>query len=470
MENMRRPFLKSKYNELALKHADIVKVNPEAINIIQCQLNDLGNVSGIKYYILVLGASLTIGSAPILISIYYEYCKGLESILFGLLSKQEYLLTHLAINLSLLSLAVCIPIYTLVFPFHNFFQKIFLYNFFKKIHLYILRGSFFNKKSRLYQLIKINIRRYKLDASIKKDILRVQRRPFTPTVSKTFYFYIFILILNYSAALVPLLYLISFNAFSESILHTLLLIWLILPSPIVAIAPGLFFVTISVVISNFMAPHHNINYDIKVLPSLILVRLLVLLESIDNLKESDFVDSRRIKIANNILGISSMISRLGGLYTSNSLFNEQVNEKFSNAANAFESLIFFIMLPKPDSIAQLKRYTIRMINIFLTGNLGNLPQEPYVGSVISPLHPKIGMVKRALSIFGLLIYLVVPIALWMFATNHLDLNLNDVSKTLLTVLYSLWAVTGIITFSSALASEVKALLISILRQNFKTTD
>ena len=439
---MRRQLLKEKYDELSQRHPGLIKVSPERVKQLQEPLEEVRDISGVKYYIITLAALFTLATAPALVANYYDLCIVWEGPLFELLNAKEYLSTHQYIHVSLFFLVIAIPLYTLWLPFADFYRR--------KIHS-------------ISQTLSLKAL-FKNSTFNKFPILQPPRLSHSKE-SKTFFFYIYILVLNYSAAIIIFLYLISFNLLSAEKLHLILLVWLMLPSPIFALAPAfLFLVSVGATLSLLPMQLASTRY-IRMLPSRIVLQLLLLLDATDKLKDENDLIAHENQLPAKILRISTLISQLHLMNRSTSLATQQIKDKFINAAKAFESLIPYAALPKPGSLAQLRRHTIRTANIFLTGNLGNLDEVPYTKG--DSACRSVGIVKKSLSIVGLLAYLLIPIALWAFAADHWTLKLDDASKTLLTVLYSLWAVTGIVSFSGMFAIEVKELLISMLRQKFK---
>lgn len=463
---MKKESIKTKYIALSTRYKGIVNVSPDRLKSIQSALDEYTEYrqrvpGGRYYYIATFCALFSFATAPYLISTYYDVVLRLSGDILMLLSKEEYLREHIYIHISCTFLLLAVPTYTLNIQLHHLVT-------FGQLITSRLKESV-NKLVPLLlkheQSQKIIVYFESFDGLgnklLKNELIQKSKLIQRP---KTLSFFLYAFILNYTVLVIPILYLNSFKLLPQNVLQGALTVWLMIPSPLFGVAPTFLLMTVIALIAAIFGQQRTKANKARLYPNAIIHQLMSLLEDIDSSVFKDpYAGREKDEMVKRIQNISSLIRRMQWLYPKELPVHFFIRSRFKKAANAFSSLVLYVSLPQPDSVVQLRRAVLKMLNVFLSGNFWNLPEVPFISFATVVEERKSGVVKRVVSFVGLVIFLSFPIVIWIFIVANYQPTIDETSKTLLTIIYSVWAVFGILSFSNTLASDVKDLLFGVVR-------
>ena len=206
------------------------------------------------------------------------------------------------------------------------------------------------------------------------------------------------------------------------------------------------------------------NEKSHLLPAVIIDQLTLLVEDLEN---SDFRDrdvKNNIKVLNErIWKISSLIRKMGSTFNDLNPINRCLIKRFNYASKAFLSLKICVSLPEGSSNKILKRKTESILNIFLSGNFSDLPKAPFVSYEYIKYERRAGIIKNITSMVALGLFLSTPILTWGIVLWVYNPSIAPSIQTLLPILYIIWCVVGILSFSDRLAPEAKDIIKDVFK-------
>jgi hypothetical protein len=180
--------------------------------------------------------------------------------------------------------------------------------------------------------------------------------------------------------------------------------------------------------------------------------LFTVLEELQKYKESNFIlQNDIIKITENLYKIKSLIKNYPN-YISKYSSDIIIVSDFEKASNEFEKLIIAFLENQETNLNSTKNKIIQYLNIFLQGNLAELPK-----SDVKPLLER----KQKARLYHYLLfslYLILPILIVIILKVTINISLDQFTQSLLRILYIIWAFVGIFSNPFILNTENKDLL------------
>ncbi|WP_172426932.1 hypothetical protein, partial [Flavobacterium sp. ACN2] len=185
-------------------------------------------------------------------------------------------------------------------------------------------------------------------------------------------------------------------------------------------------------------------------------KLLKILESLKNKQKIQIIS----KIETNDI-ISELIKIKGLIQNYHINYNSEGNLfliiEFEKAANAFQNCIDRFILGEEEQIETTKQLLINYTNIFLTGNIANLPKEEINSENQSRAKTKI------IHYVLLGLYLTLPIFIVVILKTVFKIQIDQYVQSLLQILYVVWAFIGIFSNPFILNDDNKELIRDVLK-------
>ncbi len=393
------------FRELRNRRRKIVDLSEDIIDSIQ-QSVDKYHVKDEEaaFYVVTFCAILLFATAPFIISYYYNYLLNITPIIKGYLSQKNYLDTHLFIHISFFFVFISIPIYTVFMP---------------------------------------------------------SKKTFFGTINKGLKYFVYTISFHYFALLIPMTYITSYELFPSWLVNYVIITWLMIPGLFLSVCPAILITIILALLSR----NNNKNKKIlDLIPGVIVNKLVCLLNDIDL---SDFTGLRSNnitkKLNTQISEISHLINDMKLSFIGSNSVNQNIFKKFEVAAYAFYSLKICVSLPESSSKQLLTQKVVSILNIFLTGNYRNLPDYPYVNYTYSKQTKRVSLIRSMLSLLTLGIFLATPVIFWGLMLWFFKPPIDASIHTLLVILYTIWCIVGILSYSDKLAPDAKSLIIDTVK-------
>ncbi len=399
------------YNEIARKHKSILPIDAQMIDDIDAKASE-ASISR-AYYPATFTALFFFATAPAIFA--YNFLKMQPQIEPFVKTITSYANSKsLTIHISLILVFIGTLIYTAILPNFDFLSPTKL---------------------------------------VSKKVLLSIRKPFW--VKKDLKFYVYVGILNYFNAYIAFAYLSAFFPQQKEVINSVVCIWVILPTLSLCILPTyalmMLYVMLEEVIEKPKGEH----------PYIIINELTRLLKAIDNASFGAW-NSARLEISNKINEISYMILTQKYHYHSRGPGYLEISRKFSNSSFCFLNAKTLLYLQSSDSKRKISAIIIRMLNVFISGNMADLPDATIPNTESSrKRYPSV--IKTISSLMLLGAFLSFPIAVWIATVHHFHLQVGSSEDALVRILYAVWSILGLVSFSEHLAPETKVLFFDIAR-------
>ncbi|GGD72650.1 hypothetical protein GCM10011514_40940 [Emticicia aquatilis] len=185
--------------------------------------------------------------------------------------------------------------------------------------------------------------------------------------------------------------------------------------------------------------------------------LLKVLNKIYTIENFYFIDIEELRtISMNLKRISLLIK----IYPFQFLpfaINKELLNNFEKASCFLNNKIEDAVLTKKINVDELKKILVNYLNLFLNGDLTNLP-------IVEEL-PNIEKIKKSKLIHYVLFafYLILPIASILLLKIFFNISLDEYSQSLIRILYIIWAFIGIFSNPFILNDDSKDLLKDMIK-------
>ncbi|MCK5660564.1 MAG: hypothetical protein KAH86_04330 [Methanosarcinales archaeon] len=405
------------FNSIKVQHPSILNLNDVTLyNIKELLDKKIRNV-GTSNYIQVVSFALFFIVSFIFITIYFFKSFVLMQPNFSTVFNQNnFLSSHVEINLATIFLITGIIIYTILLPaLSRYFPE------------------FINKSDSLMHLTG------NLDISMPKYVG-------------------FTLFMNYLVTFVFLIYCYSYGLFPIWVLDIVMLFWLMAPIFILAIFP-------TVIIILFWFLIFNINDKPSgSTPLNIIILLVSLIKKLDDAEEFTISQNCFKKsLVEHIILISDLMKNMYQKISSGDIPSQWAIGQMERAAINFMSLATCVYYPKYNTLESLRNQLCIYLNIFLSGNYQELPCKDLKQFDDFSFNQKRSKVQKIIILFSFFAYMAFPIVVMAILEILFQINILPFIQSLLTVLYIIWGITGLIYFSDFLTSDTKDMLINITK-------
>ncbi len=363
-------------------------------------------MDALKFCIITFSAIFLFATAPAFFSFYYDFSTNIEPAFNNYLFQLDYIQSNSYVSLSSLLVFIAVPFYTLVMPF-------------------------FPKKFNRVTLFK-----------------------------KSFLYFFYTFVFNYLVLLIPLMYLISFGYFSEEFLTKITIYWLSVPGVFVALIPTFLVMFLLV----FLFDTHKVKGDkCDLIPSQIMYELVSLLKDINKYEQRNVNANTKKKLTSRIDEISFLIRSMPSFMKRNCAVEKHMDKRFTVAAKAIKSLKLCVLLPEGNSRKTLKRKVESLFNIFATGNYMDLPNSPYIPYRFEEPKKHESTIKRFITLLSFATFFISPLILWSVFISQYNPKIPMSIQSILPVLYSVWCLIGLLSFSEKLAPDAKVMVFDVFK-------
>ena len=274
-------------------------------------------------------------------------------------------------------------------------------------------------------------------------------------VEKNFNFYVYAGILNYFNMYIAFAYISAVAPQEKILIHCVVYFWAMLPTLFFCIAPT-FALMIMLLLLEVMLARPKATH-----PYVVIDGLFRLLQVVDNASFGAWNNSRS-EISEEINEISYMILTQKHHYDRSEAGYSEISRKFSNSSFHFQNTKSLLYLQSSDSKRKITTLLVRILNIFISGNMSDLPETATGTNHASR--------KRHSTVFGTIVHLLLlgaflslPIVAWIAAVHHFQLHINSSEDAMVRILYAVWSIFGLVSFSEHLAPETKSMFYDIAR-------
>jgi len=396
------------YSELKNGTTSIVDISEATQDYIQESATEYEKMEVFDFCLVTFTAVLLFATVPACISFYYDFIVGVEPYFKSALSQKEYIHTNNYVKVSSFFVLLAVPLYTLVMPF---LPSIFLFE------------------------------RLKL-------------------VKRNFIYFSYTFLFNYIVLLIPLLFITSYEYFSDSILSFLLVAWLVVPGIFLSLIPSFSVILFATI---FFDLKNRIGNKSHLLPSKISYELGDLLKDLETYNQQEATHQDKDKLIDKIDKISLLVKKMHNHFKARGYMAIHLESKFLAASKAIESLKLCILLPESTSNKLLKRKIESILNIFLSGNYLDLPISPYVPFKIEKQLIKSSTLKRFFSMLTITAIISGPLLIWVGAVLFYEPDIPVAIQSILPILYSIWCLMVILSFSEKLAPDAKNMIVDVFK-------
>lgn len=199
------------------------------------------------------------------------------------------------------------------------------------------------------------------------------------------------------------------------------------------------------------------------IPSKIMYELLKLLKEINEYEQQNINENTKIKLTNRIDEISFLIKSMPLFVKRNCAVEGYMDKRFAVAAKAIKSLKLCILLPEGNSRKILKRKVESIFNIFATGNYMDLPKAPYISYPLEESIKRESTIARFITLLSIAIFFIIPLILWAAVISLYNFKVPTSIQSILPILYSVWCLIGLLSFSEKLAPDTKVFVFDVLK-------
>jgi hypothetical protein len=292
---------------------------------------------------------------------------------------------------------------------------------------------------------------------LSRKMLKIPKapRPNEFQIEKTASYYAYAGMLNYFNLFILFAYLSAFQLVSISTMHYIVLVWVLLPTLSFCIFPTAILAIILLLGYSVFSKPKAIH------PFKIIFELASLLKMIDSASFGAWNDARA-KISSRIDCISNMIVSQKLHYNTSDIDYQFISLKYYKAASRFRQLKILLYLQSSESKRRITVSTIRYLNVFISGNMLDLPDEVKLNQrVTNNKTPK--FLGSIIKVMLLGVFLSIPVVIWVGACHNYHIQVDSSADTLIRILYAIWSILGIVSFSEHLAPETKSLFFDIAR-------
>lgn len=286
---------------------------------------------------------------------------------------------------------------------------------------------------------------------INLEVLKIETR-------KPLYI-IYCSMLNYVNLLILLLIFHSYVLIPIDILNFLTIGWLMIPMLILAALPSILFLFVLALIVDYFKQSTQVPKTVLIIDNL--VHLIYKLDNTDefaiynlDLKES---------ITESIIEISDLMRKMYRNFGFGKSASQWSDEQMEKAADNFISVTAMVYFPQSDTLDNLKDHLCTYLNIFLSGQYHELPREEITLFKGISLTSQNKPIKKFFIFISLIVYMALPIVAIIIIIELFKLDIQPFIQSLFTILYIIWAVIGIFSYSDNLSPDTKEFMMIMVK-------
>jgi hypothetical protein len=276
----------------------------------------------------------------------------------------------------------------------------------------------------------------------------------------------FAIALNYFIGWIFIVSLSATGIIEASIMKWIFVVWIMLLAPIFFFGPGmiamLLFLTL---ISRGNNAFYRRTYNNKIsCPAVIIEHLLILIDEIPQRSAPSVAfDSVKKETLDRIEFIANAIWGMSRLNDARGVEGEGYRRVFLSASSAFRSLSNLVLMPRSGGFGMLRQYSIRFLNVFLSGNYDSLPQNFALLATRRANIAKKSIMYVARSLGALMLFLLIPVIVWLLVQYFHNFEIDSLARTFLTIVYTCWCVLGIASLADEFAPGAKEVVLATLK-------
>lgn len=394
------------YTDIKTTSRDLVDISEALSEKIDRAVVEYDKIDTLKFCIVTFTAIFLFATAPALLSYYYEFSTNVAPVFKSYLSQLDYIQSNSFVKISSFFVFIAVPSYTLLFPY---------------IPKFFIEFSLF-KKGLLY--------------------------------------YSYTFALNYLVLLIPLMYLASYQYLSDENLIALITVWLCVPGLLFALIPSFFVI----IFLSILFAAHRVNGDkSNLIPFKIMHEIILLLRDVNAYELHSSNPNSREHLSKRIDEIAFLVRSMPLFMNGNCSVESYVSERFKLAAKAIKSLKLCVLFPDGRSKKILKRKCESIFNTFATENYMNLPKVPYINYSFEEPKKYESSVKRFVFSLSIASFFTAPLILWAVLVSYYNPTIPMPIQSILPVLYSVWCLIVLISFSEKLAPDARAMIVDVFK-------
>ena len=137
--------------------------------------------------------------------------------------------------------------------------------------------------------------------------------------------------------------------------------------------------------------------------------------------------------------------------------NSNLTEEFKKSSYAFQNVIADIMYTQETDLLLVKNKLVDYTNIFINGNLSNLPKSEIINEETN------GKKAKLIHFILLGVYLTLPIIVIVLLKSVFKIEIDNYAQSLLKILYIIWAFIGIFSNPFILNNDNKEIIRDIIK-------
>lgn len=268
----------------------------------------------------------------------------------------------------------------------------------------------------------------------------------------------FTIVMNYLVIFIFLIYSYSYQLLPIWVLDVIMLVWLMAPIFILAFFPTLIFMLLLLLIFNINDKPSDAT------PLTIIILLVCLIKRLDDADEFTISQNNfKNSLVESIILISDLMKKMYQNIPSGDITSQWAIEQMEQAASNFISLATCVYFPRSTTLESLRNKLCTYLNIFSSGNYQELPREDVKHFEKISFNQKRSKVQKIVILFSFFTFMAFPIILMAILEISFQINIQPFIQSLLTVLYTIWGITGLIYFSDNLTSDTKEMLMDIAK-------
>ena len=403
--------------------------NPSVINLdsdivlkIEEELDKEKRINITNIYIaLTLVIILFVATYPYIILKAYSFIIPWQIQLSVFLSQRQFFDNHLVMLVNITFLFIIVIVYTIIVPSKWFHRSHFL------------------------------------QSKIDLEIFNIETR-------KSSYI-IYCSILNYLNLLILLLIFHSYELIPIGIRNFLTVGWLMIPMLILAALPSILLIFFLLLIIEYFKQSTHVVKPVEIINNL--VHLIYKLDNTDEFAISNF--DLKESLTESIIEISDLMRKMYRNFVFSKSVSEWSNEQMGKAADNFVSVTAMVYFPQPDTLDNLKDRLCFYLNIFLSSQYHDLPREEFTLFKGVSLASQNKPIKKFFIFISLIAYMALPIVAIIIIVGLFKLDIQPFIQSLLTILYIIWAIIGIFSYSDNLSPDTKEFMMIMVKSIFGKT-
>lgn len=403
------PTFKDDYSEASRRYRNIRKLEEQEIEAVTDGASrDLETISLYDFCAVVLSALGFFATVPYCLTLFWSLSGRLAALVTNGLNSQRILADNPILWVSVPFLLVAAPMYTLVMPFQTRFGL---------------------------------------------------RRVMMATNTNRLAFWIFAALVNYAALLLLIVAIHSVIGGASTPFQIALHIAVFLPGIPLSIAPILLFMFVA---AWFLRGRIRVRHCSRSLLMAKLVELIVVIGHLPSVHEAD--NKKRSDICSMIRKVAFMIGHLSVIDQRIVGMSKAALHKMRGPASAFASLEGHILMPEQDAQQILTARLIRCFNLIASGNYAGLPVAQHGLTKGTKSTARQNTLNRALTGITLVLYLSLPIVLYVFCRHYLAISLDSDVKLAARLIYAVYAIVGMSLCLERMTGDTKELLFELAKR------